>query len=94
MEDKLKRAQQAANYEKRFGYSGVSARDDSVEGSSGLGLGEPVTAFDKMMAKDNRMLDRMQAQAQKYLQRSGSSTNAESLTKMSKMSSRLSDVSS
>ena len=93
VEEKLNRANKAGGYDKKFGFESMkpSNMDDNLGGN--LGLGEPKTAFDKLLAKDGRKLGRMQAQASKYLASAGS-THAESAATMSKMSSRLSDTSS
>ena len=50
MEEKLERAYKSGNYGKKFGYEASNARNMDSQ----LPLaGPPVTAFEKMLAKDN-----------------------------------------
>ena len=51
MEEKLERAYKAGNYSKKFGYEGSHARNMEAQAPT---TAPPVTAFEKMMAKDNQ----------------------------------------
>ena len=63
IEQRLQKAARGGNYEKKFGFEGFSTKSMDQpfdKGSVGSSSG-PQSAFDKLLAKDNRMLNRMQA---------------------------------
>lgn len=70
VEDRLEKAYKAGSYNKKFGYEGLNTKnmDDDVETKSVLSAGgSKMTTFDKILHKDNKKLNRMQAQAKSYL---------------------------
>jgi hypothetical protein len=62
VEERLQRAMKAGNYTKKFGYEGMSTRnmDEDIDTKSAIGGGNSMTAFDKLLHKDNKKLNRLQ----------------------------------
>lgn len=63
VEDKLQRAYKEGNYAKKFGFEGLSNRnvDEEWEKKSVMSSGgSKPTAFDKILHKDNKKLNRLQ----------------------------------
>ena len=58
LEEKLQKAYKSGNYDKKFGYEGIksSNMDQAFQNST-----DNMSAFDKILAKDSRKLNRMQA---------------------------------
>ena len=67
VEEKLQQAYKAGNYSRKFGYEGVNTRNldeeletRSVRSSGGLSGSQQMSTFEKILHKDNKMLNRMQ----------------------------------
>ena len=71
VEEKLNRAYKAGNYAKKFGFEGMSTKnmDEDLETKSQISGGAPgnMTAFEKILHKDNNKLNRLQTQARNYI---------------------------
>lgn len=71
VEDKLKKAYRAGNYDKKFGYEGLntSNMDEELETKSAISAGgnNSMSAFEKILHKDNKKLNRLQTQARNYM---------------------------
>jgi len=64
VEEKLNAAYKAGNYSKKFGYEGLNNKnmDDDWETKSAMsGGGKKPSAFDKILHKDNKKLNKMQS---------------------------------
>ena len=96
VEDRLNNAYKAGNYSKKFGFQGISTKnmDDDEETKSVMSArsaGGKLSTFEKVLNKDNNRLNRMQKQAQNYLEKETGAYTGE-ISKMSS-SSRLSSAS-
>ena len=95
VEDRLNNAYKAGNYSKKFGFQGISTRnmDDDEETKSVISArsGGKMSTFEKVLNKDNNRLNRMQKQAQNYLEKETGAYTGD-VSKMSS-SSRLSSAS-
>ena len=60
VEEKLSAAYRAGNYQKKFGLESASARDPDEDDRLSA-KGPDMTTFEKILYKDNKMLNRMQA---------------------------------
>jgi len=77
VEEKLQRAYKAGNYAKKFGFEGMSTKNmdedwETKSAMSGGGAGS-MTAFEKILHKDNKKLNRLQTQARNYISGGNSS---------------------
>ena len=81
VEDRLNRVHKAGAYDKRFGYVGMNTKnmDEDVENKSVISStsGGKMSAFDKLLHKDNKKLNRMQDQARNFLKTGGSTYDPE-----------------
>jgi len=74
VEDKLKKAYKAGNYDKKFGYEGLSTKnmDEDWESKSAISASaNSMSTFEKILHKDNKKLNRLQNQARNYISTSG-----------------------
>ena len=70
VEEKLRQAYKAGNYDKKFGYEGLNTKnmDDELEvKSQASGKGGSMSTFEKLLHKDNRKLNRLQTQARNFI---------------------------
>lgn len=71
VEERLNNAMKAGNYAKKFGYEGMSTKnmDEDWETKSAMSAGnaQPMSAYEKILHKDNKKLNRLQNQARNYL---------------------------
>ena len=95
VEDRLNNAYKAGNYSKKFGFQGINTKnmDEDEETKSVISArsGGKMSTFEKVLHKDNNRLNRMQKQAQNYLEKETGAYTGE-ISKMSS-SSRLSSAS-
>ena len=59
MEERLNRANKAGGYDKKFGFDIGGAKDSDTDFMSAATSGPNKSAFDKMMAKDDKKFNRM-----------------------------------
>ena len=82
VEEKLHRAHKTGNYTRKLGYdqlSGNQNNDEDLYMSTTRSAGEnsQMSAFEKLLHKDNKKLNRMQDQARNFLKTGGSTYDPE-----------------
>ena len=87
VECKLQQAYKVGDYDKKFGFAGQTTQKTFEETTSVGSAGGKMTAFEKILHKDNNKLNRLQNQARNFISTGSYKGDVSKMTSNSRMSS-------